>query len=211
MVPGVPAGIETWALLSALWALAGMTFLVVRTFSYARKPYLAEASGSAAGGILYAFGPGMSPTAKESVREHLPTYFAGIGYHLGIFVALATFLLVVSGIGVPAPIRWPAGALLGAGFAAGLFLMARRAADRGLRALSLPDDYVANILTDLLVLSALVFVFDPAAAPVFLGVAIPFFIYLPLGKVRHCIFFFVSRTLFGALYGRRNAFPPGGH
>lgn len=205
----VGAGLRLAALAAALFALAALSILVARTFARGRATYLAPASGSAARGIGYAFGAGMLPWAKESVAEHLPTYVAGVLYHLGVFAALVIFVLVVIGIGLAPAARIPAAAILAAGLAAGLTLAGRRATSSMLRALSVPDDYLANLLTDLFVASALMAAAAPAASPFFLAVAIPFFLYLPLGKVRHCVFFFVSRAFFGAFYGRRGVFPPG--
>jgi hypothetical protein len=33
------------------------------------------------------------------------------------------------------------------------------------------------------------------------------FIYVPLGKVRHCLYFFFSRLFFGKFFGRRAVLP----
>jgi hypothetical protein len=32
-------------------------------------------------------------------------------------------------------------------------------------------------------------------------------VYIPLGKIRHCLYFFFSRTFFGKFFGRRAVFP----
>jgi hypothetical protein len=203
------AGLRLAALSASLFAFAGLSILVARTFARGRASYFAPASGSAARGIGYAFGAGMLPWAKESVTKHLGTYVAGVLYHLGIFAALVTFVLAVIGIGLEPAVRIPAAVILAAGLAAGLALAGRRATSATLRALSVPDDYLANLLTDCFMASALMAAAAPATTPLFLVVAIPFFLYLPLGKVRHCVFFFVSRAFFGAFYGRRGVFPPG--
>jgi hypothetical protein len=34
------------------------------------------------------------------------------------------------------------------------------------------------------------------------------FLYLPFGKIRHCVFFFSTRYHFGAFFGRRGVLPP---
>jgi len=203
------AGLRIVALAAAFLAFAALAFLVARVLARGRATYLAPASGSSARGVAYAFGAGMLPGAKESAREHRATYLAGVAYHLGVFAALVTFVAAVAGQELPAPVRIPVLVLLAAGCAAGLALAGRRATSATLRALSVPDDYLANLLTDLFVAAALAAAIAPAATPLFLAVSIPFFLYLPLGKVRHCVFFFVSRTFFGAFYGRRNVFPPG--
>jgi hypothetical protein len=42
----------------------------------------------------------------------------------------------------------------------------------------------------------------------FFLVSIVMFLYIPMSKIRHCFFFFYTRTLFGFFYGRRGALPP---
>jgi hypothetical protein len=39
-------------------------------------------------------------------------------------------------------------------------------------------------------------------------VAMGLFLYVPLGKIRHCFFFFAARCHMGAHFGRRGTFPP---
>jgi hypothetical protein len=33
------------------------------------------------------------------------------------------------------------------------------------------------------------------------------FVYVPLGKIRHCLYFFFSRIFFGKFFGRRGVLP----
>ena len=77
-----------------------------------------------------------------------------------------------------------------------------------LRPLSVPDDYLSNGLATLAVslagLSALGLA--PAAPPLAAGFAL--LLYLPFGKIRHCLFFFPARFAFGTFFGRRGVFPP---
>ena len=58
----------------------------------------AKAQGSTPAGIRYAFINSMMPQHKESAYLHLPTYAAGIIYHLGTFLSL--LLLVYSLINI---------------------------------------------------------------------------------------------------------------
>ena len=39
------------------------------------------------------------------------------------------------------------------------------------------------------------------------GVAMLLLAYAPLGKIRHCLFFFIARGHLGRHYGRRGTFP----
>ena len=43
-----------------------------------------------------------------------------------------------------------------------------------------------------------------------LAEAVLLLVYAPLGKIRHCLFFFTTRYQLGAFFGRRGTFPPAG-
>ena len=77
-----------------------------------------------------------------------------------------------------------------------------------LRGLSVPDDYVANALTTAFVALAGASRVSPALTPAWLLSACLLFVYLPVGKIRHCVFFFSSRAHLGAFFGFRGVFPP---
>ncbi|MGB2696422.1 MAG: hypothetical protein WBD28_01025, partial [Candidatus Zixiibacteriota bacterium] len=66
---------------------------------------------------------------------------------------------------------------------------------------------LANILVDLLLLSALAATFAKTLFVPFAVIAIIIFVYIPFGKIRHCVFFFYSRILFGDFFGRRGVIP----
>ena len=158
--------------------------------------------------MFYAFGAGMSPWAKESVREHLPSYFLGVFYHLGIFAALALLLLQLANIAPADPILALARIATAAGALAGTGLLGKRLLTPELRGLSCPDDYLSNLLAT--AFSALAFsaALAPALVPVFWAEAALLFFYIPLGKIKHCCFFFSTRFALGAHLGRRGVFPP---
>jgi hypothetical protein len=94
-----------------------------------------------------------------------------------------------------------AGALLGA--AGGIL----RIAETNLRGLSLPDDHFAVWLTTLFMLVTALGVMNEALRVPMYVVAAAMFIYIPLGKIRHCLYFFFSRMFFGKFFGRRAVFP----
>jgi len=77
-----------------------------------------------------------------------------------------------------------------------------------LRGISCPDDFAANVLVDLLLAAAIASLWIPGADAVLLATAALLFLYIPLGKIRHCFFFFYSRILFGIFFGRRGVLPP---
>jgi nitrate reductase gamma subunit len=192
-------------ILAAAVASASCVFKAVRTRSFAKKTSFSQASGRTWKGILYAFSRGLAPWEKESAKKHLPTYFAGILYHAGIFVAFFVLLLRM----ISAELLFTAAVriILAGGLAAGLGLLIKRLSQTYLRHISSADDYISNLLADLFLLSALLSTWLAAALPWFHIAAIVLLVYLPWGKIIHCVFFFYSRTVFGRFFGRRGVYP----
>ncbi len=197
--PGVAA--------SVLFCLVVLTVRVMRTFAFGRRPTYAHPRGSSFAGILYAFGPGMLPWEKESAAKHIWTYVGGILYHLGILMAMLFLATVLLSISLPQTFLQPVRILLIIGLVSGVTLLIKRTIKPQMRSLSGADDYLANTLVDLLLLSALAATFEETMLVPFLAVAIIIFIYIPLGKLRHCVFFFYSRVLFGDFFGKRGVVP----
>lgn len=192
---------------SLLFCLVVLTVLLVRTFAFGRRPTYAHPRGSAFGGILYAFGLGMLPWEKESAAKHIWTYIGGILYHVGILVAMLFLATVLLRISLPATLLQAVRILLVIGVVSGVALLIKRILKQEMRSLSSADDYLANILVDLLLLSALATTFAETAFIPFTVIAIIIFAYIPIGKLRHCAFFFYSRILFGEFFGRRGVLP----
>jgi len=189
-------------------SVISLSILVLRTFSFGKKPLYAEPKGNVKKGIVYAFGKGMMPWEKESAVKHLPSYIGGILYHLGIFGGLFYLLVTLVSIDLPAPVLLFMRIVLAAGVISGAALLLKRIFSTRMRVLSCPDDFAANIIVNIFVLAALLHTFYPGITPFFFPVAIIMFLYMPVGKIRHCFFFFYIRILFGMFYGRRDIFPP---
>lgn len=184
-----------------------LTVEAFQTLGFGRPRLHSEPRGSRLKGVAYAFGRGMMPWEKESAARHLPTYGAGILYHGGIFAAVLAALVLASGLRVAGFVRPMLEILMAAGFLAGAGLLIKRAVKPVLRHISCPDDFIANLLVDLFILCGLLALRVEAVVPVFLAVSIVAFLYMPLGKIRHCVFFFYSRILFGSYFGRRGVLP----
>jgi len=190
-----------------LVALAG--FLAQR-FSrrFPRVPApIAPARGSAAAGVLYAFTKAFFPTAKESASLHLPSYLAGIGYHLAIFTALAGLLASLLPVRVPTAANAAGAVLTAVGLVCGLGLLAKRTLDARLRGISVPDDFVANLLVDAALATGIAAYLDHALVPLFQVTGAVLLLYAPLGKLRHMLFLVTSRRWSGAYFGRRGVRP----
>jgi len=165
--------------------------------------------GNISHGITYAFTKGMMPWAKESTRIHMIAYLRGIGFHLGIFTSIGAVIISPFWGYLPPllflPLFWvlTLGAILGA--AGGIM----RIAEHNLRGLSIPDDHFAVWLTTLFItMAGLAILNDVFVIPMYIVSAVTF-VYIPLGKIRHCLYFFFSRTFFGKFFGRRAVFPHG--
>ena len=66
-------------------------------------------------------------------------------------------------------------------------------------------------LSGCLLIFGFVQTYSPRATPLFFLLAIVMILYIPVGKIRHCFFFFYTRILFGLFYGRRDVLPPKTH
>lgn len=203
-IPALRLGV----LAAAAYCLAALTVLVLKTTAFGRRHAYSRPAGSAFRGIVYSFGAGMLPGAKESAGKHRAVYAAGVVYHAGLFAALLYLALLIFPSSIPPLLTNALRVLLACALAGGAGLLARRTAQPFLRALSCPDDYAANALSSLLLALALARTFIPAAAPALFLVAIVLFLYIPTGKIRHCFFFFYTRLAYGNFFGRRGVIPP---
>jgi hypothetical protein len=159
--------------------------------------------GSEAAGVRYAFTAGFLPRAKESASTHLRTYLAGLTYHAGLFAMLARLALTLVPVAPPPPLERALAALYAVALACGLGLLAKRRLNGALRAISVPDDLVANLLADVALAAALAAALAPAATPLFQVAGAVLLVYAPLGKLRHMVFLVTSRRLWGRYYGQR--------
>lgn len=201
----------TLVLISQLIALAALVFsvgaLAWRWRWTAHRPFAAvdraPAKGSPQRGLLYAFTLGMMPWAKESTRRHWIAYVRGIGFHVGIFAGL--FALVASPWWPLAPqvIRGLFAALIGLGAVLGLAGNVMRLVEHNLRHISTLDDHTSVLIVSIFLATTSIALLDSAWLPVMYLVGAVMLVYVPLGKIRHCIYFPFSRRFFGLFIGRR--------
>jgi nitrate reductase gamma subunit len=192
---------------SALFCIVLLTVIVMRTYAFGKKPTYAHPQGSRFSGVVYALGQGMLPWEKETAVRHIWTYIGGILYHLGILMAMLFLATVLLRISLPATLLQAMRALLVIGLVSGGALLIKRIFKPHMRLLSGGDDYLVNVLVDFLLLSALATTFTETLFVPFPVIAIIIFIYIPFGKIRHCVFFFYSRIIFGEFFGQRGVLP----
>ena len=192
---------------TALASAGSLVYLVWRTRSVGDRPLNSAPAGKRWPGVVHAFGRDMLPWEKESIRLNPLTFLGGALYHLGVFVGVLYVLVrvLLPGVHLPAVALRLAVAV---GVLAGLALLLKRVVKPELRVLSVPDDYGANLMVDAFLLLALAESYIPRLEPVLLVWVSLLFLYVPVGKIRHCFFFFYTRILYGAFLGRRGVFPP---
>lgn len=194
--------------ISASWAVAALIFQHLQVKAFGKRVLFAKPAGDPTRGAVYAFTKGMLPWAKESVRMNPASYAAGMTFHAGVFTAFLLLASSIFEIWVPYRLLVALRILLLAGGLAGLALLGKRLLQPQLRGLSNVDDFVSNLLSTLFTLFAFAATFSLSLLTAWKVEAILLLIYLPLGKIRHCFFFFTTRYHLGAFFGRRGTFPP---
>ncbi len=196
--------IPHWILLACFGAFAGASlFMCARVAASARTFDPSKPRGSAWAGVAYSFTGAMSPLKKESARKHMPTYLLGLFFHGGVFIAFAW--LVALFVGARAPLlltRVFALCILAAALCGGALLV-KRIIKPDLRRLSCPDDYFSNVfVVGFQIMTAAALADSRAVGTLFIYAA-ALFLYIPLGKLRHAIYFPLARIYLGEFFGRR--------
>ena len=180
----------------------------LRLMRFGKSIDLAKPAGSESDGIAYSFTKAMNPAKKESAYLHLPTYTAGLLYHMGTF--LSFILLVFSFFNIiPVGIfQLLISAFLILTALSGLFILIKRFTILKLRILSNPDDYISNILvTAFQGVTALYLITGQPAGRLYYIMAAALLLYLPVGKLKHLVYFFAARYHLGVFFGRRGVWP----
>jgi hypothetical protein len=203
----LPTVVKILVLLSVLWAVVALSVQVLVAWGGGRRDY-SEPTGNPWRGVIYIFTVAMTPAHKESIRRHPAKFAVGLIMHIGVILALALVVLLLG---------WPETGgralsllrpVMAIALLAGLYLCARRIGSKDLRVMSVPDDYLAIIATcGLLAFACFVPVggHGETALLIYAGLL---FVYLPLGKLRHAVFFFVARGNYGRRLGYRGVYPP---
>jgi nitrate reductase gamma subunit len=150
----------------------------------------------------------MDPRKKESAYLHLPTYTAGLIYHGGTFVSFLLFaLLFFFGIRPVDFWKWLAIGMLSLSGISGLSILVKRIVLEKLRSLSSPDDYLSNILLTIFQLLTLWMLLSDSVVPFYYLWSGLLLLYMPVGKLKHVVYFFAARVHSGLFYGRRGIWP----
>lgn len=199
------------AVISAFLCITLLTTKLVNLIKLGLPKELSQPSGSVKEGIVYSFTGAMSPNAKESAYMHLPTYFAGIVYHIGTFASLLMFpvILLFTDIleSLPQVIVFLISSALAVSSICGTGILIKRLMTDKLRYFSSADDYISNILTTAVQAVTALVVINTVPDAIYYITATAFFVWLPLGKTKHLLYFFFARIHLGYFYGRRGTWP----
>jgi hypothetical protein len=179
-----------------------------RIITLGNPPEYARRSGHIGRAVRYSFTGAMSPKVKESAYLHMPTYLAGIIYHIGTFLSMLLFFLALAGIWPDGMITYFAGGLLLLSFVCGTGILIKRMGKHELRSLSNPDDYISNILVTAFQFLTIMAMLDTAYIPAYFIVSAVLLLYFPMGKLKHAVYFFAARYHLGYFYGWRDVWPP---
>jgi hypothetical protein len=184
----------------------GLLGIILKLREIMNRPFkadLARERGKPGRGIFFAFTLGMAPWEKESTRIHWIAYLRGIFFHLGIFMAFGVLLISPWLELLPDILVWLMLAVTGFGALFGFAGIYMRLAGPNERVLSLPDDYASVFLTSLFIALAFATLLWPSVLPAFYVVTGLMGAYIPVSKIRHCVYFFYSKFFFGMGFGRR--------
>jgi hypothetical protein len=200
-------GYHYLALSALLLCLIGLAYHFIRLVKLGAPRDFSRPRGEPASAIAYSFLGAMSPGKKESAYLHLPTYAAGLLYHAGTFASIILFFPLFLNARLEG---WLQGIMVGilmlSAFS-GVGILIKRFAVRKLRFLSNLDDYVSNVLVTLFQFLTLAMLVREAIAPLYFLCVSLLLLYLPLGKLKHSLYFFAARYHLGLFYGRRGIWP----
>jgi len=191
------------AFVSLMFFIGGVIYHYLSTKKLKFPADYARPKGSWKVGVFYSFTIGMLPWKKESTRRHWIAYLRGVMFHIGIFTGL--FALIVSPFfkEMDKTFLLAVALLTGLGALMGYAGIVMRLVERNLRSISTPDDYISVSFVSLfLTFLTLAILNEKFLTAMYLTSAVTL-IYAPLGKIKHCIYFFFSRFFFGLHLGKR--------
>jgi len=179
--------------------------LLLNVLKKTRMTYNSSPLGKPLHGVFYAMTGAMSPVKKETAYLHFPTYVAGILYHLGTFCSFFVVLIRFFNISLSFSVFIAIFLLLTS--MSGLFLLGKRIVLRKMRSISNPDDYFSNILVTLFQILAAGTLIWYNLQSILLVYSALLMVYIPIGKLKHSVYFFTSRLHLGIFYGWRGVWP----
>ena len=195
------------SLIAFLICFISLTYHFLRLIRLGSPKDYSFKTGNLKSAISYSLAGAMNPLKKESAYLHLPTYTAGLLYHIGTFISIAVFFLFIFRIGFAYTLQWVLICVLTASSVSGFGIFLKRVIVKKLRFLSNPDDYISNLLVTAFQIFTLIVFVKGIFTPYYYICAGILFLYLPLGKLKHSLYFFAARYHLGFFYGWRGIWP----
>lgn len=156
--------------------------------------------------VIYSFTGAMSPLKKETAYLHLPTYTAGIFFHIGTFFSFILLALVFFSVGLYEWMKILSAVILFISSVSGISILVKRISLPKVSSISNPDDFISNFLVTGFQIISLINLFSDIIPLIFIYSAV-LFLYIPVSKLRHTVYFFTSRIHLAFFYGRRGVWP----
>ncbi len=196
------------SLFALLTCLVALGYHLIRVIRAGRPQDWSQPVGNVTASVVYSFTGAMSPAKKESAYLHLPTYTAGMIYHLGTFLAIALFFIFILKFPKHYVLCIILASVLAVSSLCGIGILIKRMVKPSLRSLSSPDDYISNVLVTLFQACTVMMLLLPDTEAVYFVITALLLFYIPAGKLRHAIYFFAARYHLGVFFGHRNVWPP---
>lgn len=193
-----------WILLASFGVfLAAACRLVTQVLLRAGTSDPSQVRGHTARAVLYSLTAAMSPLKKESAKRHVPTYVMGLVFHAGVFLGFVWLAVHFFAVAATPLAARSSGVFLILSSLSGAALFVKRTLKPKLRYFSTLDDYASNLIVVGFEAVTALALFDARFVPASFVYASVLFLYIPLGKLRHAIFFALARVYLGIFYGRR--------
>ena len=201
----------TWyhflSLIAFVLCVAALTYHLIRLIKLGSPNEYSRQRGNVTAAVAYSFLGAMDPRKKESAYLHLPTYAAGLLFHGGTFISIVLFPFLFANVHIGNILQWSVAGFLTLAMGSGIGILLKRIAIGKIRSLSNPDDYLSNLLVTLFQLATLLMMVQEGfAAYYFISISL-LLLYLPVGKLKHALYFFAARYHLGLFYGWRGIWP----
>ena len=159
-------------------------------------------------GVVYSVGPAMLPMKKETAYRHLPTYTCGILFHVGSFLSFFYLIVHFFQIQLIMTVKQISFFYLLLSSSCGFGILIKRITEEKMKKISCLDDYFSNIIVDAFQLITALSLIRTIFIPYSFLIAGFLLFYIPIGKMRHIIYFITTRIHLGIHFGKRGTWPP---
>ncbi len=199
---------QMFSMVALAVCLGSLMYFFFRLVKMGKPNDYSRPAGRPQKAMPYAFAGSMSPAKKESAFLHLPTYTAGIIYHLGTFLSVGLFVAMLLQTPFGEGLSWTFAIFLTLSGFSGFGILIKRMSKKNMRVLSNPDDYASNLLVTIFQLLTAATLLNPVVQPAYYIFSGILMLYIPLGKLRHMVYFFAARYHLGYFFGWRGVWPP---